>query len=361
MKTKTAPHIAALSLALSSDGGALQLLPAGQFDAPRGALAGQGPWKLTAEAAARVIAKAAQRVNDMLIDYEHQSLMTSQNGKPVPAAGWIKPNSLHFDPAKGLLAAAVKWTDAAKASIAADEYRYISPVFSYDKTTGEVLDLINVALTNSPAIDGMDAVTLAAASLFYQPDEEHNVAATTTSLIQILGLAASAASEEVIQAVAALKAKADASDSKDTEIAALKAQTIDPSKFVPVAVVTELQTQLAALSVKQETNEKEQLIQANLTKLPTPGLQDWARTQSVAALTTYLANAPEVAALTGMQTGGKDPSGGTVPQTGEALVAACKTQWDSTPSIRSEFATLEDFTAYKKAEAAGQIRIHGAK
>jgi len=358
MKTKTAPCIAALSLALSSDGGAVQLLPAGTFDAPRGALAGQGPWTLTVAAAAKVIAKVGRRINDMLIDYEHQSLLSAQNGKPVPAAGWIKPNSLRYDENSGLFAASVKWVEAAAASIAADEYRYISPVFSYDPSTGEVLDIINVALTNSPAIDGMEAVTLAAASLFYQPEEEHNVAATTTSLIQLLGLAASAAPEEIIQAVAALKAKADAAEAKDTEIAALKAQTIDPSQFVPVAVVTELQGQLAALTAKQEKNEIDQLIEKNITKLPTPGLQTWARGQSLAALMAYLENAPEVAALAGMQTGGKNPDGDT-QLTGDSLVAACKTKWDSTPSIRSEFATLEDYTAFKKAEAAGQIRIHG--
>jgi phage I-like protein len=286
--------------------------------------------------------------------------LTAQNGKPVPAAGWIKPNSLSFDPVKGLLSTGFKWTDAAAAAIAADEYRYLSPVFSYDKNTGEVLDLINIALTNSPAIDGMDAVTLAAASFYFQPNEDNHVAATTTTIARELGLAETATAEEINQAIAALKAKAGAADAKDTEIAALKAKAVDPAGFVPVAVVTELQTQLAALTTKQETGEKEQLIQANLTKLPTPGLQDWARTQTIAALTAYLANAPEVAALAGMQTGGKAP-GADPALSGDALVAACKTQWDATASIRSEFATLEDYTAFKKAESAGQIRIHGAK
>jgi phage I-like protein len=351
--------IAALSLALPSAGGALQLMPAGTFDAARGALAGQGPWTLTGEAAAKVIAKVAARKNDIVIDYEHQTLLSAKNGKPAPAAGWIKPDSLFFDPNKGLLSAAFKWTAAAAAAIAADEFRYLSPVFAYDEITGEVRDLINVALLNSPAIDGMDAVTLAAASLFYQPDEETPVAITTT-LKKTLGLADTATDEELIQAVEALKAKADAASAKDTEIAALKAKTIDPAGFVPIAVVTELQGQLAALSAKQEKTEIEQLIEKNMTKLPTPGLQQWARGQSIAALSAYLDNAPEVAALAGMQTAGKQP-GGDSALSGDALVAACKSQWDSTPSIRGEFASLEDYTAYKKAEAAGQIKIHGAR
>ena len=39
----------------------------------------------------------------------------------------------------------------------------ISPVFAYNKR-GEVLGLLHAALTNTPALDGMDAVMLAAAS-----------------------------------------------------------------------------------------------------------------------------------------------------------------------------------------------------
>jgi phage I-like protein len=423
-------QIAVLSLPLSgSSDGAVQLMPAGRFDAPRGALRGQGPWTLTNEAAARLIARFAQRKNDVQIDYEHQSLDADKKSGPVPAAGWIKTNSLQFDEARGLYAASVKWTAAAQQAIADDEYRYISPVFSYDAKTGDVLDLITVALTNNPAIDDMDPVTLAAAR-FYLPNEDIAVAtqlgdllsklmkekgvsreqlgqaagidADTVSQIlngtikrppdqrlkgfasalgvsfdslvntlpkedmhmaasalkKTLGLADTATDEELSQAVAALKAKADASDSKDTQIAALKAQTLDPAKFVPVAVVTELQTQLAALTAKQEKSEIDQLIDKNLAKLPTPGLQTWARGQSIAALTAYLENAPEVAALAGMQTDGKRPGGDGL--TGDALVAVCKSQWETTPSIRDEFLTLDDYTAYKKAEASGQIK-QGAK
>jgi phage I-like protein len=367
MKTKTAPHIAALSLALSSDGGAgagaLQLMPAGRFDAPRGAIAGQGPWTLTAESAAKVIAKVARRINDMPIDYEHQTLLSAQNGKPAPAAGWIKPNSLHFDPAKGLLSTGFKWTDTAAAAIAADEYRYLSPVFSYDKNTGEVLDLINVALVNAPAIDGMDAVTVAAASFYSQPDEDPSVA-VISKLKKNLGLADNATDEELTQAVAALKAKADASDSKDTEIAALKAQSPDPAKYAPVAALTAMQTELAALKAKDIERDVNDLITPALADgRLLPAQEQWARDlgkSNLAALKSFVDSAQPIPALAGMQTGGKAP-GADPALSGDALVAACKTHWDSTPSTRSEFATLEDYTAYKKAEAAGQIRIHGAK
>jgi phage I-like protein len=327
-------------------------------------LAGEGPWKLTAEAAAKLIAKVARRVNDIVIDYEHQTLLSAQNGKPAPAAGWIDPKTLSFEEGKGLFAASVKWTEAASASIAADEYRYLSPVFAYDKQTGEVIDLINVALVNQPAIDGMDKVTLAAASIFYQPDEDPYVA-IISQLKKSLGLADNATDEEVTQAVAALKAKADSADGKDTEIAALKAAAPDPAKYAPVAALTAMQTELAALKAKDVDRDVNDLIQPALADgRLLPAQEQWARDlgkSNIAALKSFIETAQPIPALAGMQSGGKDPVAGAAPQTGEALVAACKTQWDSTPSIRSEFATLEDYTAFKKAQSAGQIRIHGAK
>ena len=52
----------------------------------------------------------------------------------------------------------VEWTERATQMIEGGEYRYISPVFAYDKKTGKVKWLLHAALTNNPALDGMDAV-----------------------------------------------------------------------------------------------------------------------------------------------------------------------------------------------------------
>ena len=125
-------------------------------------------------------------------------------------------------------------------------------------------------------------------------------------ILAVLGLAAGADEAAVCQAIESLQAKLTANDA---QVAALSAQVgnPDPAKFMPVSVVQELQTQLAALSAKVETSALDKLIEANLTKLPTPGLQDWARKQSVAALSAFLATMPEVSALAGMQTAGKAP------------------------------------------------------
>ena len=65
---------------------------------------------------------------------------------------------LEWEEGRGLFAG-VDWTDKARAHIRAGEYRYISPVFAFDRQSGAVLRLICAALTNHPALDGMDAAS----------------------------------------------------------------------------------------------------------------------------------------------------------------------------------------------------------
>lgn len=136
-------------------GNEFQLFPAGQFRTQDGRPKDAPAWYIDGEIASRIIESFRAKKNPMVVDYEHQTVLTKDNGKPAPAAGWV--HDLEWREGKGLFAVGVKWTDAAKASIQADEYRYISPVFNYDKLTGAVLRLHNAALTNNPALDGMES------------------------------------------------------------------------------------------------------------------------------------------------------------------------------------------------------------
>ncbi|MGZ8172864.1 MULTISPECIES: phage protease [Methylobacter] len=332
--------IAACTFALGAAGdGSMQLFPAGTFDAPRGALRGKGPWRLDADSAKRLIGVVSQRTNDIVVDYEHQSMLTAQNGKPVVAAGWIGPQTLEWrePPAAhpGLFAISPKWTAAASAHIAADEIRYVSPVFSYDAKTGEVLDILNVALTNNPAIDGMQAVTVAATSLFasvstnlqepaMDPDE------LIERLIYMLNLPVTSTPAEIAAELDKVKALITASDgttaglsvllaSKADEIAALSAQietqtsaTPDLTQFVPIAVFTETQKQLAALSGNVADDRVEKLIEQGKADGRIIGeelgkyLTNLGK-QNFAALSGYLDSAQPIAALSGMQTHVKAP------------------------------------------------------
>lgn len=144
---------------IASAGGEFRLLPAGLFAAIDGRPHGLPGWRLTAETALSIIKQAAARVSDFVIDYEHQTLKTGNNGQPNPAAGWFK--RLEWREGDGLYVTDARWTERAKAMITAKEYRFISPTFHHDKD-GRVLSIINAALTNNPALDGL--TELAAAS-----------------------------------------------------------------------------------------------------------------------------------------------------------------------------------------------------
>lgn len=145
-------HLAALTQSLPEAAGEFRILPAGVFRAKDGRPAHLPGWKIDAEIAQRVIAASAS-VDDLVIDYEHQTINAEKNGLPAPAAGWFK--RMVWREGVGLFAVGVQWTDKAKAMIAAGEYRHISPVFPYNAVTGEVQKIIGLGLTNNPALPGL--------------------------------------------------------------------------------------------------------------------------------------------------------------------------------------------------------------
>lgn len=143
----------------------IRILPAGSFRAADGSNrpADVAAWRTSATIAQAIIASSFMGRKEILIDYDHQSLYSSQNGQPALAAGWF--SGLEWREGSGLYAAAIKWNAKALALIAAREYRFISPVFTYDKTTGAATRIISVAITNSPALPELcDLSEVAAAS-----------------------------------------------------------------------------------------------------------------------------------------------------------------------------------------------------
>lgn len=133
----------------------IQLFPAGKFRATDGRPHDVPHWFIDAALAAQIIAEFEARANRTVVDYEHQTLLAAQNGQPAPAAGWFGKLAWRES---GLYAVDVEWTERATQMIEGGEYRYISPVFTYDKKTGKIKRLLHAALTNNPALDGMDAV-----------------------------------------------------------------------------------------------------------------------------------------------------------------------------------------------------------
>lgn len=173
-----------------TEGNEVQLLPAGHFNAIDGRPKDAKRWYIDKAIARKLIQKIAGRKNALVIDYEHQTLSAMKSGQPAPAAGWFK--KLVWREGKGLFAVDVEWTKKARRFIQAKEYRYLSPVLQYDKTTGAILNILNAAITNFPAIDGMNTLAaLNAQSNGFNPSTE--VAGLTPEekeISQKLGIAA---------------------------------------------------------------------------------------------------------------------------------------------------------------------------
>jgi len=316
--------LAALSVDLTAGGHAgsppkaFRLLPYGRFKAADGSGRPAGipeGWLLDQASAVAIASAFNTRSDARVIDYEHQTLHAEANGKPAPAAGWIGKLEARVD---GLYAVDVEWTAAAASMIAAKQYRYISPVFPYDKRTGRVLAVAHAALTNFAGLDGLtDLAAMSALAARFaqvvQPEEEMPMKA----LLAALGLPETATEAEALAALNALKT------AHTGELAALRAKSTeapDPARYVEVATLTAVRgelatatTELAALKAEKHEAEVDKVVKAALAagKL-TPATEKWARDlgkSDLAALKSYVEAAPVVVKPGETQSGGKGVDG----------------------------------------------------
>lgn len=135
-----------------------------------------------------------RRGNDMVIDYEHQTL----EGVQAPAAGWIK--DLEYKKGVGVIAR-VEWTAKAAQYLQDREYRYFSPVFYHRKNDNRVCRLDNVALTNAPRTNNIPPIV---AKSTLNNEEQDTTMDLLNKLIELLGLEADAAEADVLAAISAL-------------------------------------------------------------------------------------------------------------------------------------------------------------
>ncbi|HHF4602129.1 phage protease [Haemophilus influenzae] len=315
--------------------GRIQLLPYGKFRATDGRPTDVEAWYVTDTNGADVVALANSQKNPLPIDYEHQILHSQQNGKEAPSAGWME--YLYFNP-QGIFAD-VRWTDKAAEYIKNGEYRYISAVFAYD-TNGYVRKIFHAALTNNPALDGMDEVMVAASvQLLNQQKEKPEMdKKLVEALCALFALKADASEAEITEKVTALSAAKGNSQvavldvyaklaEKEQSVAALTAQVgkPDPAKFVPVETVAALQADFNKLKLSIDNDKKSALIEAALSqgKLA-PALKEWAASLSIEALTGYLDKATPIAALAGGHQANEDPNKGNVVALTAAEQAAAR-------------------------------------
>ncbi len=229
---------------------------------------------------AAVLAEFANRANDIVIDYEHQTL----TGGEAPAAGWIKKL---INKGKEGTWAVVEWTERAQNYIASREYRYLSPVFLVRKSDRRVVLLQNAALTNDPNIDGMVPLVNKASSINQRKENDD-----MKWLIKLLGLPEDATEAQIKTAAEQVVNKARAADDATVQVAnkaVLEALGIEglPSESEILGTIAAMKqgqeqagtlaTKVAELETKINKRDAADLVaQAIQAGKITPAQKDWA-------------------------------------------------------------------------------------
>lgn len=335
----------------------VQLVPAGTFSGRNG----QGPWTTGDKASMETIVANTRQYagsTDLVIDYDHQAVFGAVPGVggTAKAAGWIKELQARDDGIWGR----VDWTAAAAAAIKAGEYRYLSPVFFHDKSSGRVLAIRMAGLTNTPNLDlvavaasalfnvnnqtgeSMDKI-LAALGLAKGTSEDGVVAAinahltSSTAIARAAGLTDAAKGEEVLAAVNSLvadrakfaKAAGLAETAKPDDIltavqSAVAGARPDPTKFVPIEQVTALQNDVKELRKTLTADKAQEAVNTAIKdgKLA-PALKEWGLDLYKAdakQFETFVGSAP---VLTAPQLRTPNKTGATDEALDDAQLAVC--------------------------------------
>jgi len=93
-----------------------------------------------------LLSEFAARNKPLVVDWEHASEHRAPQGLDAPAAGWITQLEIR----DGEIWGNVEWTPKAAQQIADREYRFLSPVFTYQKAGKQIIALVSAGLTNQP-------------------------------------------------------------------------------------------------------------------------------------------------------------------------------------------------------------------
>ena len=300
----------------------------------------KGEFDVDGESFSAMKAQIAQRGVDLVVDYEHQTL----TGEQAPAAGWVK--ELFLD--DGQIKARVEWTDRAKAYLENREYRYLSPVITVRKADNKAMGLHSIALTNTPAIEHMEAIVN---SLNFEGGQ--NTMDFMKELAKLLGLGEDATEEQVKEA---LKACLEENKSlKESAAEAAKQQPPEDDKVVANKEVCELLglkagaatadvaaaimalkggniggvnlvEQVKSLEAKLADRDAEEAVEMALKagKI-TPAQREWAKGYALKNLDDFrgfVEKAPQVVPMGSV--GGSEPLALKADEVDEATLLVCK-------------------------------------
>ncbi len=219
----------------------IKILPLGRVHSQK------GDFNVDEESFELIRKQFKDRKLDLVIDYEHQTLSDVQ----APAGGWIK----ELYKGEDAIIAKVEWTAKAAEYLKNKEYRYLSPVVLVRKRDQKATAIHSVALTNTPAIDGMFALVN---SLDIEDISKGGNIMDLKELAKALGLPETATEEEIKKAV------------EDAAKAAEKLKEMEEKKP---------EDKPGEGGKPQEVTE----VVANSTILSMLGLKEGAKTEDVAA------------------------------------------------------------------------------
>ncbi len=289
---------------------------------------------------------------EMVIDRDHE-LINASEGAHKPAAGWVKEMAARED---GIWAR-IEWTEKAAEQIKAKEYRYISPVYSYNTKDGVINRIHHISLVNEPAFE-LKAV---ASKNLNQSKPEEETQMNEEQLKQMraaFGLADDATAEQVIEA--ASKA-AERADNAETELKSIRtglkleekadaeaiiaaanknsANDFDITQFVPKQLFDETVAKLKALTEGQALDEAKQAVDAAMKSGKiTPANKAWAMqcaSKDLAEFNKFLENAPTVV---GTDLASKKETASKKQDDGVELTAAQKEMADTYGMSHKEYA-----------------------
>ena len=301
----------------------------------------KGEFDVDAESFEAMKAQIAQRGVDLVVDYEHQTL----TGERAPAAGWVKELLLE----DGQIKARVEWTLPAKQYLENKEYRYLSPVITVRKADSKATGLHSLALTNTPAIEGMTPIVN---SQHFKGGQ--NNMDIIKELAKLLGLGEDATEEQVVEAFKACVAENKSlkeqpgGDGKTQppaepenvvankavcELLGLKAGA--PTEDVTAAIMelkggivggVNLALELKALKQREAERDADAAVELALKSGKiTPAQQEWAREYALTApkgFKAFVEKAPQVVPLDEIAGGSTVALKGDKPD--EATMLVCK-------------------------------------
>lgn len=301
-----------------------------------------GPFVVDAQSMAAIIEHFSSKGNDVVIDYEHQTLMDIE----APAGGWIK----EFQTRDDGLYARVEWTPRAQEYIRNKEYRYISPVVLVRKSDKRAVLIHSAGLTNAPAIHGMQPLINKSGT----GKEDELVKEFPMKICKALALPEDTPEDKVLEAIRGARAAGQLVAHKDVLTAlgvaetATKEQVLDAVKsgksagelvankeilgLLEVPETADLNTvkgkilalknpsghvsiqEFNALKDKLDKRDTDELVEMALKggKIA-PAQREWAQTYALkdpAGFAAFVAQAPEVVPLHQRVADGTPPPGG---------------------------------------------------